>query len=260
MIDPNEGRNIFSRSTPMKFVDARIHYRKKSEVTIVSQEVHYILIACNLIYSPEAVFPHSLSTPCTAAAMASPFSAAFSILAIASYKHLVISRSAITSPFSTTGRCRNLPGNLKTENLQQVLYVAENESCLNCISPWTIFCNASTANVSLVTNSGFLVMTLETMVSSGFNPSAMTLVTKSCIISTMVTAGSQREHNSWIGVINTLSVIIPLNNALASVRSAASTRRVSIRRQASSTVVPSGMVKAFDSFNLPTVRSPDSDL
>ena len=61
-------------------------------------------------------------------------------------------------------------------------------------------------------------------------------------------------------MIDTLSVIIPHNNALASVRSAASTLRVAMRRQAFNTVIPSEIVNAFDNLNLFTVRSPDTDL
>lgn len=61
---------------------------------------------CNI---PAIDVPQFFSTPSTAAAMALPFSTDLSIRAIASYKHFAISRSAITSPFSTTGRCLNLP-------------------------------------------------------------------------------------------------------------------------------------------------------
>ena len=62
-------------------------------------------------YRPDAAVPQWFSTPSTAAAIAFPFSAALSIRAIASYRHLAMSSSAMTSPFSTTGRCLNLPGN-----------------------------------------------------------------------------------------------------------------------------------------------------
>ena len=41
--------------------------------------------------------------------MAFPFSAALSIRAIASYKHFAMSSKAMTSPFSTTGKCLNFP-------------------------------------------------------------------------------------------------------------------------------------------------------
>lgn len=58
----------------------------------------------------------------------------------------------------------------------------------------------------------------------------------------------------------TLSVRIPHNNALESVRSAASTLRVAMRRQASETIVLSGIVNAFESLNLFTVLSPDLGL
>ena len=58
---------------------------------------------------PAKPFPIWRSTPSTAAAIALPCSAAFSILDMASYKHFVISNKAITSPFSTTGRCLNFP-------------------------------------------------------------------------------------------------------------------------------------------------------
>jgi len=49
---------------------------------------------------------------------------------------------------------------------------------------------------------------------------------------------------------------MPQRSALESVSNAASTRRVAIRRQASATVVPSGMVRAFDNLKRLTVRSP----
>lgn len=53
----------------------------------------------------------------------------------------------------------------------------------------------------------------------------------------------------------TLSVSIPQSKALESVSNAASTLRAAIRRQASYTVVLSGIVRAFDSRNRLTVRS-----
>lgn len=62
------------------------------------------------VYRPDAAVPQCFSTPSTAAAIALPFSAALSIRAIASYRHLAMSSSAMTSPFSTTGKCLNLPG------------------------------------------------------------------------------------------------------------------------------------------------------
>lgn len=46
--------------------------------------------------------------------------------------------------------------------------------------PCTIFCRASTAKVSPITKIGFLVITLETDVSSGLRPSAITRVATSC--------------------------------------------------------------------------------
>lgn len=61
-------------------------------------------------------------------------------------------------------------------------------------------------------------------------------------------------------ISHTLSVRIPQSNALESVSNKASTLRAAIRRQASETVVLSGTVKAFDSLNLLTVRSPVSPL
>ena len=55
--------------------------------------------------------------------------------------------------------------------------------------------------------------------------------------------------------------MIPHNKPLESVRSAASARTVTMRRQASSTVVSSDMVNALESLNFLTVLSPvDSDL
>jgi hypothetical protein len=50
---------------------------------------------------------------------------------------------------------------------------------------------------------------------------------------------------------------MPQRRALESVSRAASTRRLTIRRQASATVVPSGMVRAFDSRSRRTVLSPE---
>lgn len=58
----------------------------------------------------------------------------------------------------------------------------------------------------------------------------------------------------------TLSVTIPESKALESVNRTASTRRAAIRRQASQTVVPSGIVRAFDNLNFFTVLSPEPDL
>jgi hypothetical protein len=58
----------------------------------------------------------------------------------------------------------------------------------------------------------------------------------------------------------TLSVRIPHNRALESVSSTASTLREAILRQASYTVVWSGMVSALDSLSLLTVLSPVNDL
>lgn len=61
------------------------------------------------MHQPETVVPQCFSTPSTAAAIAFPFSAALSKRAIASYKHFAMSSKAITSPFSTTGKCLNFP-------------------------------------------------------------------------------------------------------------------------------------------------------
>ena len=61
-------------------------------------------------------------------------------------------------------------------------------------------------------------------------------------------------------IIVTLSVTIPESKALESVNKTASTRRADIRRQASETVVPSGIVRAFDNLNFLTVLSPPTDL
>jgi len=49
---------------------------------------------------------------------------------------------------------------------------------------------------------------------------------------------------------------MPQRMAFESVRRAASTRRVAIRRHASATVAVSGMVRALDNLSLFTVRSP----
>lgn len=59
---------------------------------------------------------------------------------------------------------------------------------------------------------------------------------------------------------NTLSVTIPESKALESVSNTALTRRAAIRRQASDTVVPSGMVRALDNLNFFTVLSPEMEL
>lgn len=82
-----------------------------------------------------------------------------------------------------------------------------------------------------MTKTGFLVMTLETGVWSGFNPSAMTLVAMS------------------------LSVQIPERRELELVKRMAPTRRAAILRQASNTVVPSGMVMALSNRRFLTVLS-----
>ena len=87
------------------------------------------------------------------------------------------------------------------------------------------------ARDSEVTKIGFLVMTLETRVCSGLNPSAITLVAMS------------------------LSVTMPERRALESVRRTASTFLRAILRQASKTVVPSGMVMALDNRSVLTVLS-----
>lgn len=55
--------------------------------------------------------------------------------------------------------------------------------------------------------------------------------------------------------VPTLSVSIPQSRALESVSNAASTLRAAIRRQASYTVVLSGIVRALDNRNRLTVRS-----
>lgn len=49
---------------------------------------------------------------------------------------------------------------------------------------------------------------------------------------------------------------MPESKALVSVSRTASTRRAAIRRQASDTVVPSGIVNALDSLSFLTVLSP----
>lgn len=68
---------------------------------------------------------------------------------------------------------------------------------------------------------------------------------------------SEEDHVNMTKLTKfTLSVMMPQRSALESVSNAASTRRVAIRRHASATVVPSGMVRAFDSLKRFTVRSP----
>lgn len=57
-----------------------------------------------------------------------------------------------------------------------------------------------------------------------------------------------------------MSVTIPESKALESVSNTALTRRAAIRRQASDTVVPSGMVRALDNLNFFTVLSPEMEL
>lgn len=64
----------------------------------------------------------------------------------------------------------------------------------------------------------------------------------------------------YVPPTSTLSVRIPHNNAFESVSNKASTLRAAILRQASIIVVVSGTVKAFDSLNRLTVRSPVSPL
>lgn len=72
------------------------------------------------MHQPETVVPQCFSTPSTAAAIAFPFSAALSKRAIASYKHFAMSSNAITSPFSTTGRCLNFP--VENDSMQQMRF------------------------------------------------------------------------------------------------------------------------------------------
>lgn len=86
------------------------HFYLNTSQTIFKQEENRKLFETIFVtYIPAIDVPQFFSTPSTAAAMALPFSTDLSIRAIASYKHFAISRSAITSPFSTTGRCLNLP-------------------------------------------------------------------------------------------------------------------------------------------------------
>lgn len=133
------------------------------------------------VYRPDAAVPQCFSTPSTAAAIALPFSAALSIRAIASYRHLAMSSSAMTSPFSTTGKCLNLPGAKGnfSGDITRTAGKVRKKKCQSIHTPCTIFCNASTASVSASTNTGFLVMTFETGVSSIFNSRAITLVVMS---------------------------------------------------------------------------------
>ena len=58
----------------------------------------------------------------------------------------------------------------------------------------------------------------------------------------------------------TLSVMIPESKAFESVNKTALTRRAAIRLHASETVVPSGIVRAFDNLSFFTVLSPSSKL
>jgi hypothetical protein len=141
---------------------------------------------CNkkILYKPEGDAPQCFSIPSTAAAIAFPFSAALSIGAMASYKHLAMSRIATTSPFSTTGKCLNLPAKHKsalysegtTQKQAKKRIAQSDEPCNIYYQPCTIFWSASTARVSVRTNTGFLVITMEQGVSSRLTSRAITLV------------------------------------------------------------------------------------
>ena len=118
------------------------------------------------------------------------------------------------------------------------------------------------ASVSDVTKMGFRVITFDTVVSSGFSPSATTLVATSWIkkrhrktVNDTETFRAKKNKNA-----RTLSVRIPESRALESVSKTASMRRAAMRLQASETVVPSGMVSAFDNRSFLTVLSPPSSL
>lgn len=75
-----------------------------------------------MVYKAEPDVPQCFSTPSTAAAIAFPFSAALSIRAMASCKHFAMSSKAKTSPFSTTGKCLNLPVNKYQPCIQKARY------------------------------------------------------------------------------------------------------------------------------------------
>lgn len=128
---------------------------------------------------PAIDVPQFFSTPSTAAAIALPFSTDLSIRAIASYKHFAISKSAITSPFSTTGKCLNFPARTTCSVFKISWKRAIKENVLffkHYNKPCTIFWRASTAIVSDKTKTGFLVITLDTGVSSRLSSLAITLV------------------------------------------------------------------------------------
>lgn len=132
---------------------------------------------------PELEDPQCFSTPSTAAAIAFPFSAALSIRAVASCKHFAMSSKAKTSPFSTTGRCLNFPVDVHQPCIKRARHSINLKSWEHIsinYQPCTIFWRASTARVSERTNTGFLVITLETGVSSGLISSATTFVAISC--------------------------------------------------------------------------------
>lgn len=60
---------------------------------------------------PDIDLPQPFPTSSADASISLLFSDILSIRQIASYKHFAMSRIAITSPFSTTGRCLNFPVN-----------------------------------------------------------------------------------------------------------------------------------------------------
>jgi len=131
--------------------------------------------------------------------------------------------------------------------------------------PWTIFWRASKASESDVTKIGLLVITFETIVCSGRKPSAITLVAMSCTRHKLVrlhnhTHAHTPTKKQQKAETETLSVMIPDSKALESVSKTASTRRAAILRHASKTVVPSDIVRAFDSRSFLTVLSPPSNL
>ena len=111
------------------------------------------------------------STPSTAATIAFPFSAALSVRAIASSK-------AITSPFSTTGKCLNFPVNKIQFNTELITRFnrKEHQVLLNCYKPCTIFCRASTVRVSDRTQIEFFIIAFETGVFMKSISQAMNLV------------------------------------------------------------------------------------
>lgn len=98
------------------------------------------------INKPEKLLPHWRSTPSTAAAIALPCSAAFSILEMASQRHFVISSMAMTSPFSTTGRCLNFPIDKNSNSIRCHLINLQTSSFATCHQNQVIYLKCARSN------------------------------------------------------------------------------------------------------------------